>query len=310
MDIDEDVPPPSSSSSLKREREPILDAKEMREEAERTRRLKRRKGAADVGIEEDSDSEDQQIDAVGESKPMDSLFEDAADMGIEIEKFNMKQEIADGVIVGSVVDTRGRAEKDEAWLSEFDASQKTEAEIEKYQEQLNIAQKVHADRAKAEANAKDADPRELLKIIASVLNDDESVGGAVSRLGPVRKGGRKKLNAKPQKVYSIDEIKERTEKWNMLVEAADTLVGIGFTDIYQLSKFAVENKLEDVNVQMKVWKYRFEGDGEIYGPFSTKKMREWDSSGVFKESKLPLYLINTSVPNCKFVPYAQVNLYE
>lgn len=42
MDIDEDE---ENQGSLKRTREPILDAAEMREEAERTRRKKRRVGA-------------------------------------------------------------------------------------------------------------------------------------------------------------------------------------------------------------------------------------------------------------------------
>lgn len=45
---------------------------------------------------------------MGEAKPRDSLFDEKVDMGVTVEKFNMHDEVAEGVLIDGIVNTRGR----------------------------------------------------------------------------------------------------------------------------------------------------------------------------------------------------------
>lgn len=131
----------------------------------------------------------------------------------------------------------------------------------------------------------------------------ETVGAALNRLRPPahKKGPRGKTV--PKEVTPFD----------ILAERADTLMSqLGINTIYELTKEEVLDKLDAVKGQLVKWQYKWEGNGEIFGPFTIEEMVNWNASGYFTKAEggpsLLARQLVANKPTTEFMPIETADL--
>jgi hypothetical protein len=115
----------------------------------------------------------------------------------------------------------------------------------------------------------------LMKQLLQFMEPRESLLQVLKRLGG-KKQGRKS---------------EHAEEIAQVTEIADDLMGMGVITIYEDTREDIEGELIEHGLlprkQPPMFQYRWQLDGETFGPFTIETMRTWQASGYFQA---PIYV--------------------
>uniref|UniRef100_A0A6B2LCR2 GYF domain-containing protein n=1 Tax=Arcella intermedia TaxID=1963864 RepID=A0A6B2LCR2_9EUKA len=245
---------------------------------------------------------------MGESNPTEEDVENLFQQGVNLEAFNMKEELAEGVVdvdSGAVNPRKARELPDEAWLVEFDEHMKDR----QYAHRHNRYSKSRGEQSNEAPTAEEVDKIQLLNEIANTLLWGEKVDTAMRRLRP----NGKKPRPKPLPTGDpSDPPPPPPLTFNEFLERLDKVVGAGVTSIYSMTKEEVLDLLDEEtnpkspeadkeNVPGKadadglswgvtptLWDYKWSDrtDQTVYGPHTSIEMDSWIKQGYFDESVL------------------------
>ena len=120
---------------------------------------------------------------------------------------------------------------------------------------------------------------ELKRKILELLNDGESVSGALRRLAPPKKERKKRRGGKGGEEMAIDNKEGKEEVGAQVFEELSSLAAdvysLGVVDIYEQKKEQMEGDVKGMK-----WEYKGAG-GELQGPYTRKEMEGWKGGGVF-----------------------------
>ena len=239
----------------------------------------------------------------GEDKTKESRYEEE---GVTFEPFNLQQENEEGYfdMDGNYVKHSRKGDEFDAWN---DGLEDDEIKMNVFDPKLIKKKKI------IQEEEKPINEIELFKLICSILNENENIKQALKRLAPIQKLPKTKQNKK-----KIEKIKENTmkinlvsdENFNKLSDAAFKLLENGYVEVYDDKKEIFEKKLnpkndmsingsidtgnkniksiEEKEEEEEKWEYKWVEDStnQIFGPFTTKQMKEWYNLGYFKQKPL------------------------
>lgn len=217
-------------------------------------------------IDDDGDEDDEEPGVPGEVRRSNAAVEGEEDTeekfndaGEVMEPFNLKDERDGGHFDENMnyVWGKEKAEPD-AWLADLD-----EAAMEKGIGEAAAAQKrklAAQDEQDSKLASQPRDRESLRRELFSILQNGETVPKALRRLGK-RPAGVARAASSDRAIFS------------RLTEAADGLIVLGVTDVYDLSYDAIDAILS-------TWEYKGQ-DGCVHGPFTGMQLVGWMKQGYF-----------------------------
>eukprot|EP01080_Neovahlkampfia_damariscottae_P012512 gene12512-6260_t len=211
----------------------------------------------------------------GEDKTKESRYEEE---GITIEPFNLQQENEEGYfdIEGNYVKHSRKGEEFDAWN---DGLEDNEINMKVFNSKLIKKKEIKQE--------EEINQEELIKVICSILLENENVKQALKRLAPVKKLPKTKQNKKIEKKNEEIKVNIVSEEFNKLSDAAFKLLEDGYVEVYDDKKEIFEKKIKKEEKEEN-WEYKWLDDDtkQIFGPFTTTQMKEWSNLGYFKQKPL------------------------
>lgn len=173
------------------------------------------------------------------------------------------------------------------WLEGFKAADIKKA-AQAHQKREELQRKAEEERAFRLPN----DRNQLLRMLYDHMKPGETVVRTLKRIGsgttlqPRR--NKNKESGQKMDVSAGEESKKQIEK---VTEIADALMAQGYFHVYEDTYETIQEKLVNEGVlEVKSesikdgdqWEYKWEAEGEAFGPFSTQDMRAWYEQGYFQ----------------------------
>eukprot|EP01102_Stenamoeba_stenopodia_P011216 TRINITY_DN3428_c0_g1_i1.p1 TRINITY_DN3428_c0_g1~~TRINITY_DN3428_c0_g1_i1.p1 ORF type:complete len:387 (+),score=140.46 TRINITY_DN3428_c0_g1_i1:95-1162(+) len=268
-------------------------------------------------MEEDDDDEGDTYGEEGDDYAQDYEIEQMAAQkeGIQLEPFNMKQELEEGSFddYGNYVRKKDKSLDDpwyDAWQEEQDSKKEESASKED-----DGVKKVFLNTTKGSSKAAQkkeeyepvVDLEQNKKTIVNILHPNETVLQGLRRLKPPAPSAKGKTAAKGkagERVATGGGF--NIELFNKLTEAADNALASGYYNIYSDSREKIEQSIvaetppsttstaaeatsevteasTDSGKKEVMWEYKTDqASTEIHGPFSTSAMIAWKKEGYFQ----------------------------
>jgi len=268
----------------------------------------------------DSDDEEQKetetflneddVEGAEDSDVGDELNEFNEDK-VEMTPFNLKEEMSSGKFDSNGFYINNKEEDiTDNWMEDVDW-----AEVKKNEKKNKKFMKETEDE---DVESVDVDEIKVLGEILKLMHPKETVQKAMQRLGKKKKNEKKRKWKSDNKYGSDDEDDEKDketseekkskEDFTNLSEFVDQMTATGYydiyTDTYEKLKFKIktleeeddedmfaddfdvkktQNKSKETSETSEIkWEYKWSKNEEtVYGPFPTKQMMEWKSSGMF-----------------------------
>ena len=222
------------------------------------------------------------------------------EMGTKMEPFNLKEEMETGHFdeAGHYVE---RNFATDAWLEEMD---------ETHQNVLGGAKKVFRKNPKNEVLNDDevpqpteADVVKMIKELYEMLGENETVTQALKRLANERRERKQAQEPRKKKKSNVmadandgfakpiaPSRQGNEDEFDRLTQLADALLSVGQHSIYSFTRNDLNRALLAKKKKAKIWKYVIRGedgtDSELYGPFDTDAMNEWQYQGYFNDGNV------------------------
>eukprot|EP00160_Parvularia_atlantis_P013880 Unigene313_Nuclearia_a/m.1051 Unigene313_Nuclearia_a/g.1051 ORF Unigene313_Nuclearia_a/g.1051 Unigene313_Nuclearia_a/m.1051 type:complete len:377 (+) Unigene313_Nuclearia_a:47-1177(+) len=297
-----------ASGAMREEKEPDYDESLLEEDVFSGAGRKSRKGLRELDDDSDEEKESKRAkpekkvkflardDIEGEEAPTGAEFESD---GTRIEPFNMNEELEEGDFDESGFYTLKKDAQDshDPWLDSISVDDIRNAKRAK--------EKYDRIRQEAELERSAGNVESMLRQVVAVLEPNETAIQALKRLGGTGRTSatrRKDGPAQPPQQQHQQQSAESRRQFDLLTEACDRLVGMGEYGIYSETREAVQARLGTVGNGAAAspsstaaaaaaapaadgvqWQYKWQPDGEVFGPFSSEQMHAWTEQGLFGE---------------------------
>lgn len=138
--------------------------------------------------------------------------------------------------------------------------------------------------------------RELLGQLLGMMQPGESVVRSFKRIGGGGVGNyststtRIKYSKNKRKTPLLSEqelikIKEQRQQVEQMTGIVDQLLDLGVSDMYELTYTQLLVKLELMEGSKK-YRYKWTETGQVFGPYTSQQMTEWQKKGYFEQAGL------------------------
>ncbi|KYQ88444.1 hypothetical protein DLAC_11149 [Tieghemostelium lacteum] len=180
---------------------------------------------------------------------------------------------------------------------------------------------------------------ELLLKVYRILNDRESVTGAIKRLAPPKTTVKKKVQKNQSKIEKQDQESQMTqdtnpeklELFNTLAGSVDKLLSDGFMNIYSETKETMKKLLDkegykptdtesessstgsvstgnEQSSSETLWEYKIGSDDAVYGPFQNSALKQWKDAGYFQSQQVYCRKYQCPNPEDEFNEFTLIDL--
>lgn len=218
--------------------------------------------------------------------------------GIKIEPFNMNEEFQEGQFDEAGFYTR-KEDADashDAWLDNITAE-----DIRKAKEAQEAKMRRIGDGSEeaGEQKREELSQGKALTQLIDLLQPEETPTSALRRLRPPPKKFQRVKNF--GKEATTEESKRIAAEIGKITECCDQLFGTGLHDVYstpredlitQLENMPTTSSLMNNNPDVVMWKYKWNENSEVFGPFDSKQMLQWQEQNFFPSGILVSKLEN------------------